>query len=178
VDISEESFGTVVCAWCQKELKPGDPAKPVSHGICLPCMGFVIAVPIEDLTSIPAEYFNHLPYGVIQLKGEGTVIGYNETEAALSKLDPARVVGKNFFRDIAPCTAVKEFAGELARMRAFGANGRSELRFLFKFRHGSMLVHVVMIYESASDTTVLLVKPLAKESDPGSDPASTKTSRP
>jgi photoactive yellow protein len=65
-----------------------------------------------------------LPYGVIQLKGEGTVVGYNKTEASLSKLDPARVVGKNFFRDIAPCTAVKEFAGELAKMRAFGANAK------------------------------------------------------
>ena len=128
-------------------------------------MGFVISVPIEDLTHIPPEYFSDLPYGVIQLKGEGTVIGYNQTEASLSKLDPARVVGKNFFRDIAPCTAVKEFAGELAKMRAFGANGRSELRFLFKFRHGAVLVHVVMIYEAASDTAVLLVKPLAQESD-------------
>jgi len=128
-------------------------------------MGFVISVPIEDLTHIPPEYFNDLPYGVIQLKGEGTVIGYNQTEASLSKLDPARVLGKNFFRDIAPCTAVKEFAGELAKMRAFGANGRSELRFLFKFRHGAVLVHVVMIYEAANDTTVLLVKPLAQESD-------------
>ncbi len=148
-----------------KELKPGDPAKPVSHGICLPCMGFVIGVPIEDLTHIPPEYFDDLPYGVIQLKGEGTVVGYNKTEASLSKLDPARVVGKNFFRDIAPCTAVKEFAGELARMRSSGANARSELRFLFKFPHGSVLVHLAMVYDAARDTTVLLVKPLATESD-------------
>jgi photoactive yellow protein len=152
-----------------KELKPGDPAKPVSHGICLACMGFVIAVPIEDLTHIPPEYFDDLPYGVIQLKGEGTVVGYNKTEASLSKLDPARVVGKNFFRDIAPCTAVKEFAGELARMRSLGANARSELRFLFKFRHGAALVHLAMVYDAARDTTILLVKPLARESNtPGS----------
>jgi photoactive yellow protein len=148
-----------------KELKPGDPAKPVSHGICLPCMGFVIGVPIEDLTHIPPEYFDDLPYGVIQLKGEGTVVGYNKTEASLSKLDPARVVGKNFFRDIAPCTAVKEFAGELARMQSSGANARSELRFLFKFPRGSVLVHLAMVYDAARDTTVLLVKPLATESD-------------
>jgi len=148
-----------------KELKPGDPAKPVSHGICLPCMGFVIGVPIEDLTHIPPEYFDDLPYGVIQLKGEGIVVGYNKTEASLSKLDPARVVGKNFFRDIAPCTAVKEFAGELARMRSSGANARSELRFLFKFPRGSVLVHLAMVYDAARDTTVLLVKPLATESD-------------
>jgi hypothetical protein len=26
-----------VCAWCRAELRPGDPALPVSHGICLAC---------------------------------------------------------------------------------------------------------------------------------------------
>jgi hypothetical protein len=35
--------------------------------------------------------------GVIQRKGDGTVIGYNQMEASRSKLDPARVVWKNFF---------------------------------------------------------------------------------
>jgi photoactive yellow protein len=165
VDTSGENFGPIRCAWCQKEIKTGDAAKPASHGICLPCLGFVIAVPIEDLTHIPAEYFDDLPYGVIQLQGGGTVIGYNKTEASLSKLDPSRVIGKNFFRDIAPCTAVKEFAGQLAKMRAFGANGRSEFRFLFKFRHGTVLVHLAMIYEAVGDTTILLVKPLAQQPD-------------
>ena len=68
----------------------------------------------------------------------------------------------NFFTSI---EAVKEFAGELARMRSLGANARSELRFLFKFRHGAALVHLAMVYDAARDTTVLLVKPLATESD-------------
>ena len=98
-----------------KELKPGDPAKPVSHGICLPCMGFVIGVPIEDLTHIPPEYFDDLPYGVIQLKGEGTVVGYNKTEASLSKLDPARVRRQEFlsrYRSLHGSEGVRGRAGQ------------------------------------------------------------------
>lgn len=27
----------VVCSWCKKEIRPGDPALPISHGICLAC---------------------------------------------------------------------------------------------------------------------------------------------
>jgi hypothetical protein len=54
-------------------------------------------------------------------------------------------------------------------MRSLGANARSELRFLFKFRHGAALVHLAMVYDAARDTTILLVKPLARESNtPGS----------
>ncbi|HXX20785.1 MAG TPA: PAS domain-containing protein [Candidatus Acidoferrum sp.] len=157
--------GPVICAWCQKELRPGDPTKPVSHGICLPCLGFAIQIPIQDLTHIPADVFDNLPYGAIQLKGDGTVIGYNRTEASLSGLDPARVIGKNFFREIAPCTLVREFSGELEKMRAAGVNARTEFKFLFKFVRGSMMVHLAMVYDAASDTAVVLVRPLAKELD-------------
>ena len=156
--------GPVACAWCQKELKPGNPAKPTSHGICLPCLGFAISVPVEDLTHIPAGVFDSLPYGVIQLKGDGTVIGYNRTEAVLSGLDPARVIGKNFFREIAPCTSVQQFSGELERMRSSGSNQRREFKFVFKFSHGATLVNLALVYDAASDTAVVLVKPMAKES--------------
>jgi photoactive yellow protein len=96
-------------------------------------MGFVMSVPIEDLSQIPAECFDSLPYGVILLNAEGTVTGYNEKEAALSGLDPQRVIGKNFFNQIAPCTRVKQFAGELERLRYEGVNAKSEIRFLFQF---------------------------------------------
>jgi photoactive yellow protein len=121
--------GAVECAWCGKEIRPGDSSQQKSHGICLPCMGFVTQVPIEDLEHIPAECFDLLPYGVILLDAKGTVTGYNEKEAALSGLDPQRVVGKNFFNEIAPCTRVKQFAGELERLRYEGVNAKTEIRF-------------------------------------------------
>ncbi len=27
----------LVCAWCQRVLRYGDPGQPISHGICEPC---------------------------------------------------------------------------------------------------------------------------------------------
>ena len=43
-----------------------------------------------------------LPFGVICLDKTGTVIRYNVAEARLARLDRSQVVGKNFFRTIAP----------------------------------------------------------------------------
>jgi len=31
------SGGTVVCAWCNVQLRAGDPARPISHGVCAKC---------------------------------------------------------------------------------------------------------------------------------------------
>lgn len=32
----------VKCAWCQQDIKAGDPALPVSHGICPTCKARVL----------------------------------------------------------------------------------------------------------------------------------------
>jgi photoactive yellow protein len=163
MELGISSEGPVECAWCGKQIRPGDATQQKSHGICLPCMGFVMAVPIEDLSHIPPECFNLLPYGVVLINADGHVTGYNEKEAAISGLDPKRVLGKNFFNDIAPCTRVKQFAGELERMRYERVNAKTEIRFLFKFDRGTVMVQIVMVYLAISDSAVVMVKPLAQE---------------
>ena len=45
-----------------------------------------------------------LPYGVIAMSLDGTVEAYNLTESKLAGLTPERVIGKNFFSSVAPCT--------------------------------------------------------------------------
>jgi photoactive yellow protein len=161
-----EALGPVICAWCQKQLKVGDPIKPVSHGICLVCLGSVIDIPVEDVRHIPPEVLDVLPFGVIRLGGEGTITGYNKMESSFSGLDPGRIIGKNFFREIAPCASVKEFAGKLAKLRSSRSDGRTEFKFVFKFPRGAMLVSIVIVYDSGSDTAVILVKPKAEETNP------------
>jgi photoactive yellow protein len=163
MELKTSGEGPVECAWCGKEIRAGEPTQQKSHGICLPCMGFVMAVPIEDLSHIPPECFDTLPYGVVLINAEGNVTGYNEKEAALSGLDPKKVLGRNFFNDIAPCARVKQFAGELERMRYEGANAKTEIRFLFKFARGTVMVQIVMVYLAISDSAVVMVKPLAQE---------------
>ncbi len=44
------------------------------------------------------------PYGVIAMSLDGTVEAYNLAESKLAGLTPERVIGKNFFSSVAPCT--------------------------------------------------------------------------
>lgn len=44
------------------------------------------------------------PFGVVRFDERGTVTLYNTWESGLSGLSPERVVGRNFFEEIAPCT--------------------------------------------------------------------------
>ena len=159
-----EATGQVICAWCEAELKRGKLKSPLSHGVCLACMAVAAGDPIEDLSQTSAELLDTLPFGAIQLAGDGTVVAYNRSESALSGLAPEKVVGKNFFRDVAPCTSVKEFVGRFEALRAQGENGRSKMRFVFKFARGAKLVEIVMVYRAATDTATLLVKLVLSES--------------
>jgi photoactive yellow protein len=155
---SDQSSGPVLCAWCEAELKRGNLQSPTSHGICLSCMAAAAGHPVEDLSQVRPELLDALPFGAIQLGGDGTILAYNRSESALSGLAPENVIGKNFFQDVAPCAAVKEFAGRFETLRAKGENGRAKLRFVFKFARGTRLVEIVMVYRAATDTATLLVR--------------------
>ena len=56
------------------------------------------------LNSATAVELDTLPYGVIAMGLDGTVEAYNLTESKLAGLTPERVIGKNFFSNVAPCT--------------------------------------------------------------------------
>jgi photoactive yellow protein len=44
-----------------------------------------------------------LPFGVIAMAENGTVVSYNAAESRLSGLTPANVIGRHFFSSVAPC---------------------------------------------------------------------------
>ena len=152
----------VICAWCDKQIHPGDDSKPSFHGICVQCIGRERG--LEDLTHLSQEALDSLPFGVIRLDGAGKVIAYNQTEAGFSRLEPANVIGKNFFREVAPCARVKEFAGTLEDFRAARKSGRKRISFVFTFPHGALWMSIALTYDAATDTSTLLVRPLAQES--------------
>ncbi len=56
------------------------------------------------LISATAVELDTLGYGVIAMTLDGTVEAYNLTESRLAALTPERVIGKNFFTSVAPCT--------------------------------------------------------------------------
>jgi photoactive yellow protein len=103
-----------------------------------------------------------LPFGVICLDPNGKVLRYNLAEARLARLDRAQVVGKNFFRRVAPCTATPDFEG---RVRAFFAGNQPLDRFgyLFDFKFGAQKVDIELVRVPANDRVYLLVNRLQFE---------------
>lgn len=155
--------GPVVCAWCAKELKGGNLQSPLSHGICLACMAASSGNPVEDLSHVSPDVLDALPFGAIQLSGDGVIVSYNRGESTLSGLAPEAVIGKNFFRDVAPCTAVRDFEGKFQALRATGKNGHTKLLFVFKFARGTKLVEIAIVYDAKTDVSTLLVKTVMSE---------------
>lgn len=66
---------------------------------------------LSPLARLDSSGLDELPFGAIRLDREGVILGYNRFESRLSGLDPSRVIGRNFFTEVAPCTNVQEFAG-------------------------------------------------------------------
>jgi photoactive yellow protein len=97
------------------------------------------------LVDLSPAQLDALPIGAIVIDFEGKVLTYNSYEAGLARLDARRVVGQNFFRDIAPCTAVKEFEG---RMRAFIRSPEKvseSFAYFFPFAHGPVDVTITFL---------------------------------
>jgi photoactive yellow protein len=88
---------------------------------------------------------DQLPYGLICIDAQGRVVHYNDTESRLARLPKERVVGRNFFTDVAPCTRVREFEGEfLALVRDPSSVRVRSFDFIFRFRHSEQHVTIVM----------------------------------
>jgi photoactive yellow protein len=98
----------------------------------------------DDLTRLAPEEIDSLPFGYVALAADGTVRRYNRYEADLAQKNPAEVLGKNFFREVAPCTQVQEFAGRFASFLQSGEPSLS-FEFTFRFRHGDQRVRITFV---------------------------------
>jgi len=97
------------------------------------------------LVDIPFDQLDKLPFGAIVVDLGGRIIAYNQYEARLARQDRDAVIGRNFFRDLAPCTAVARFEG---RMQGFvKAKDRVSERFdfFFAFAHGPVEVSITFL---------------------------------
>ena len=111
------------------------------------------------IDSLTEEQLDALPYGVIQLDAQGTILHYNDYESELAQLPRASVIGKNFFRDVAPCTDVQEFHG---RFTEGVANRRLDVKFRyhFAFAHNPRTVQVTLFYSAITSSVWVIVQPV------------------
>jgi photoactive yellow protein len=66
----------------------------------------------NQLANMSDRDLDNLSFGAIQVDGNGTILQYNAAEGDITGRDPKEMVGKNFFKDVAPCTDSPEFKGK------------------------------------------------------------------
>lgn len=115
-----------------------------------------LPVPSPDLLLRRIDDFDErrldeLPWGVIQLSPDGTVLQYNRYEEGLAGRRAADVIGRNFFTEVAPCTDVQGFAG---RFRDGVAAGALHETFDFEMAFTPPRRVTVTLFLSASTGTI------------------------
>ena len=107
------------------------------------------------LADLGAGQLDELPVGAVVIDANGTISAYNSYEAQLSQLEAGRVIGRNFFRDIAPCTAVKAFEGRLREFLRSKERVSETFDYFFPFAHGP--VDVTITFLKMPDRTSILI---------------------
>lgn len=125
------------------------PAQPVARP----------SVDLGYINRVSADELNHLPYGLIVVDTQGHVLFYNETESKLTGFARERILGKNFFQDVAPCARVKEFEGRFLDF-VDGKLGRvTFFDFAFHFERGTQNVVIGLSHgRKSGHINIMLVR--------------------
>ena len=111
----------------------------------------------QEILDLPAGEIDALPFGLISVDRDGTIQQYNAYESQLSRLAQDRALGLNFFSDVAPCTAVKEFQGRFERFAAQTGKGAESFDFVFRFAFGTQFVNVTFLRGAKDGQIKILV---------------------
>jgi photoactive yellow protein len=104
--------------------------------------------------------YDQLPFGAIALSPDGKVVTYNAAESAFSGLNPSDVIGRDFFRDIAPCARVQKFGGVIESAEP-GSTIDTSLVFTFRFVQGWRQAKIRIVRNpDVSPLTFIFVSPL------------------
>ena len=113
----------------------------------------------NDLAKLSPEQIDQLAFGAVQLDATGKVLAYNAAEAGITGRSARDVIGKNFFRDVAPCTNSPTFKGLFdAGVRSGDLNTMFE--YVFDHRMAPTKVKIHMKKALTGDTYWIFVKRL------------------
>ncbi len=104
------------------------PAPGPDHAASL---GRILSSRADD--QLVTDLIDALPVGVIVLDEAGVVVRYNAYEQALAGRGAASVLGRHFFREVAPCTAASSLVPAFERYAREGGGLGVDLSFQFAF---------------------------------------------
>ena len=95
------------------------------------------------LSKLTAREVDQLAFGAVQLDGKGTILQYNAAEASITGRNQKDVIGKNFFRDVAPCTSTPAFKGLFDKgVREGNLNTMFEYTFDYNMSPTKVKIHM------------------------------------
>jgi photoactive yellow protein len=117
----------------------------------------VLIARLREMKGITPAQLDALPFGAINVDKTGVILAYNASEAQLAGRQPASVIGKNFFTDVAPCTNVEAFATKFHRGVAAGRLN-VVFPFTFTFPAGPLNVWITLYYEPRAPSAWIFVE--------------------
>jgi photoactive yellow protein len=111
------------------------------------------------LSKLSAREVDQLAFGAVQLDGRGTILQYNAAEAGITGRSQKDVIGKNFFRDVAPCTSTPAFKGLFDKGVREG-NLNTMFEYTFDYNMAPTKVKIHMKKAIADDSYWIFVKRL------------------
>ncbi len=109
---------------------------------------------LDALEAVAVDRLDEIGFGLIVMDRSGGVTGYNASEAKRSGLAADRVLGRNFFLDVGPCTN-----NYLVAQRFLDCEELDEqLDYVFTFRMTPTPVRLRMLARAGSPRQYLAVR--------------------
>jgi len=123
----------------------------------------VVAFGKDDIDNVLGKMseveINQLAFGAVQLDAAGKILTYNAAEAGITGRNAASVIGKNFFRDVAPCTDSPAFKGVFEQGVKSGELN-TMFEYVFDYNMAATKVKIHMKRAISGDTFWIFVKRL------------------
>jgi photoactive yellow protein len=111
------------------------------------------------LAKLSPKEVDQLAFGAVQLDATGKILTYNAAEAGITGRAADTVIGKSFFRDVAPCTNAPKFKGVFdAGVKAGNLNTMFE--YVFDYNMAPTKVKIHMKKAISGDSYWIFVKRL------------------
>jgi photoactive yellow protein len=118
-----------------------------------------LAAMYKQIHTLSPHELDELPYGAIKLDKEGKILNYNRYESAISGVPREHAIGKNFFREVAPCTDVQKFHGRfkegVARRKL-----HEKFRYHFPFKKSPRTVLITLFYHDDTQHVWVFIQPM------------------
>ena len=111
------------------------------------------------LDNLSSQQLDALPCGAIKVDAEGRILFYSRSQGRITNREPAAVIGRNFFSEVAPCTVVPEFYGRFRRGVLTGEL-QTTFEFVFDFEMRPVQVRIAMRGAAQPGEFWIIVEPL------------------